>query len=131
MTTEQIHQAFLNTSFEVLTKPAFTIKIDALVPEVQQLNSWAFITAWNPLPVILFLEENRNRNQNLEEEINSLGLKYCHGIGISADEQWSKESFFIENISLDKANEWAVKYGQLAFIYGKKSEKAKLVYTIF
>ena len=61
MTTEQIHQAFLNTSFKVLTKPAFTIKIDALVPEVQQLNSWAFITAWNPLPVILSLEENRNR----------------------------------------------------------------------
>ena len=115
----------------MLTKPEFTIKIDRVVSEAQQLNSWAFITAWNPSPEILSLEENRNRNQNLEEEISSFGLKYCHGIGISADEQWSEESFFIENISLDKANEWAVKYGQLAFIYGKKSEKAKLVYTIF
>ena len=131
MTPEQLHQAFLNTSFKVLTKPEFTIKIDRVVSEAQQLNSWAFITAWNPSPEILSLEENRNRNQNLEEEISSFGLKYCHGIGISADEQWSEESFFIENISLDKANEWAVKYGQLAFIYGKKSEKAKLVYTIF
>ena len=131
MTPEQLHQSFLNTSFKVLAKPAFTIKIAALVPEVQQLNSWVFITAWNPSPKILSLEENRNRNQNLKEEIISFGLKYCHGIGISADEQWSEESFFIENISLDKANEWAVKYGQLAFVYGEKSEKSQLVYTIF
>ena len=61
MTTEQIHQAFLNTAFKVLAKPAFTVKIDTLVSEAQQLNSWAFITAWNPSPVILSLEENRNR----------------------------------------------------------------------
>lgn len=67
MTKQEIHQAFLNTSFKVFTKPAFTIKIDALVLEVQQFNSWAFITAWNPSPEILSLEENRNRNQNLEE----------------------------------------------------------------
>ena len=131
MTQDQLHQAFLNTSFKVFIKPAFTIKIDALVLEVQQFNSWAFITAWNPSPEILSLEENRNRNQNLEEEIISFGLKYFHGIGISADEKWSEESFFIENISLEKTNEWAVKQGQLAFVYGKKSEKAQLVYTIF
>ena len=87
MTTEQIHQAFLNTSFKVLTKPEFTIKIDALVPEAQQFNSWAFITGWNPLPVILSLEENRNRNQNLVEELISFGFKYCPKIGISADKE--------------------------------------------
>ena len=131
MTPEQTHQAFLNTSFKVVTKPVFTIKIDTLVDEVQHLNSWAFITAWNPLPEVLSLEENRKRNQNLEEEINSFGLKYCHGIGISEDEKWSEESFFIENISSEKANEWAVKHGQLAFVYGEKSKKAQLVYTIF
>ena len=131
MTPKQTHQAFLNTSFKVLAKPKFTIKINALVPEAQPFNTWAFITAWNPLPVILSLEENRNRNQNLEDNIIKFGLKYSIGIGISEDEQWSEESFFIENISLDKVNEWAVKYGQLAFIYGEKSEKVKLVYTIF
>lgn len=131
MTPEQTHQAFLNTSFKVLKKPEFIIKVDTLVSEVQQLNSWAFITAWNPLPEILSLEENKNRNQNLEEDIISFGLKYCQGIGISEDEEWFEESFFIENISLEKANEWALKQGQLAFVYGKKSGKAQLVYTIF
>lgn len=131
MTPQETHNAFVNTTFKVLLNPNFDIYIDKIVPEVQNLESWAFLSAWNPLPVVLSLEENKGRNQNLEMEIISSGYKYCHGIGISADKKWSEESFFIENISLDKTNEWAVKYGQLAFVYGEKSEKAQLVYTIF
>ncbi len=129
MTTEQLHQAFLNTSFKVVAKTEFTIKIDIVIPEVQDLNSWAFITAWNPSPEILSIEENRIRNKNLEEDIIKVGLKYYSGIGISEDEQWSEESFFIENISQDKANEWAAKYNQLAYVFGYKNEKANLIYT--
>ena len=93
------------------------------------MNSWAFITAWNPSPEILPLEENRIRNKNLEDDIIKLGLKYSIGIGISADERWAEESFFIENISLDKANEWAAKYKQLAYVFGNKNEPANLIYT--
>jgi len=129
MTTEQLQQAFLNTSYKVVAKTEFTIKIDTIIPEVQNLNSWAFITAWNPLPEILSIEENRIRNKNLEEDIIKVGLKYYKGIGISEDEQWSEESFFIENISQDKANEWAEKYNQLAYVFGYKNEKANLIYT--
>lgn len=131
MTPQETHNAFVNTTFKVLSNPNFDIYIDKKIPQIQNLESWAFITAWNPSPEILKLEENKNRNQNLEEDINSLGLRYCHAIGISEDEKWSEESFFIENITLDRANELAAKYEQLAFVYGTKSEKAQLVYTIF
>jgi len=129
MTPEELHQAFLNTSFKVLAEPAFTIKINTIVPEVQKLDSWAFITAWNPSPYNLTIEENLTRNKNLEDDIIKFGLKYNNGKGISEDEQWSEESFFVENISLDKTNEWAVKYGQLAYVFGNKNEIAKLIYT--
>jgi len=129
MTSDQLHQAFLNTSFKVLAKTEFIIKINTIISEVESLNSWAFITAWNPSPEILNIEENRIRNKNLEDDIIKLGLKYSNGIGISADEQWSEESFFIENISLDKANEWAAKYKQLAYVFGNKNEPANLIYT--
>jgi hypothetical protein len=131
MTQLELHQAFLNTSFKVLTHPNCTIKINALVPELSDLNSWAFLTAWNPSPEVLSLEENRQRNQNLEEDLKELGLTYIQGLGISEDEQWSEESFLIENCSLEKANKLAVKYKQLAFVSGKKDEVAKLIYTIF
>ena len=129
MTPDQLHQAFFNTSFKVLGETEFIIKIDIIILEVQLFNSWAFITAWNPSPEILSPEENRNRNKNLENDIIKFGLKYSNGIGISADEQWSEKSFFIENISLDNANELAAKYGQLAYVFGTKNEVAALLYT--
>lgn len=129
MTSDQLHQAFLHTSFKVLAKKEFIIKIDTIIPEVQGLNSWAFITAWNPSPEILTLKENLYRNQNLENDIIQLGLKYISGIGISEDEQWSEESFFVENISFKDANQLALKYSQLAFVFGKKNDAATLIYT--
>ena len=129
MISDQLHQAFLNTSFKVLAKKEFIIKIDTVISEVQLFNSWTFITACNPSPEIFTLEENRIRNKNLEYDIVKFGLKYSNGIGISADEQWSEESYFIQNISLDNANELAAKYGQLAYVFGTKNEVATLLYT--
>lgn len=130
MTPQETHQAFLNTTFKVLANPSFDIHINEIVQETNDLVSWAFITAWNPLPNLLSDEENKRRNQQLVQDIESLGLSYSLGIGISADEKWSEESLFIKNINLKKANELAKKYGQLAFVYGCKKEKATLVYTV-
>ncbi|WP_293892287.1 DUF3293 domain-containing protein [Flavobacterium sp.] len=128
MTNQQIHQAFLGTTYKVLN-PTIDIKINTKITVLNHLNSWAFITAWNPLPEILTLEENKNRNNQLGQDINNLGLKYCLGIGISEDELWSEESFLIENITLEKTHELAVKYGQLAFVFGQKNGDADLVYS--
>jgi len=129
MTKEETHQAFLETVYTVLTNPNFDIRINEIVNEKSSLASWAFITAWNPLPQILSLEENKQRNKKLENDLNQLDLIYTNGIGVSKDGLWSEESFFIENISLDKAKELAVKYGQLAFVFGTKNNKAALVYN--
>jgi hypothetical protein len=129
MTQQQIHQAFLNTTYKVISTPSFSIKINTIVPEAQHLNSWAFLTAWNPLPEILSDVENKKRNQQLEKDLKSVSLVYCKAIGISEDEKWSEESFFIENISKVQIQTLAVKYGQLAYVYGIKNEKAQLIYT--
>jgi hypothetical protein len=42
-----------------------------------------------------------------------------------------RRKLFIENISKLKANEIAVKQGQLAFVFGQKNEDAKLIYSDF
>jgi hypothetical protein len=130
MTQQQIHQAFLNTTFRVISTPSFNIKINTIIPEAQHLNSWAFLTAWNPLPEILSDVENKKRNQQLEDDLKSLSLVYCNAIGISEDEKWSEESFFIENISKAQIQTLAIKYRQLAYVYGSKNEVATLVYTL-
>ena len=129
MNKEETHQAFLNTTYKVKGNYNFDIKINSLVENANHLDSYAFITAWNPLPVILSLEENRKRNEELENELKNNGLQYTLGLGISADGKWSEESFFVENISIEKANELAKKYGQLAFVFGYKNNEAALIYT--
>jgi hypothetical protein len=125
------HEAFLNTTYRVLQSPFVDIKISQSPVEFCKLENWAFITAWNPLPQILSLEENQIRNKQLEEDIKQIDLKYTVGLGISQDELWSEESFFIENINLSIANQLACKYGQLAFVYGESDQNAELVYTVF
>ena len=101
---------------------------EELEKQFPNLQSWCFITAWNPLPEVLALEENKKRNQLLENDIQNLGLKYLKGIGISADENWLEESFFILDCPLQIAKDLAIKYGQLAFLYGEKKAEANLVY---
>jgi hypothetical protein len=125
------HQAFLNTTYRVLQTPFIDIKINQVATKLSELGNWAFITAWNPLPDILSLEENQFRNYQLGEDIKQLELRYSLGLGISEDGKWSEESFFIENISLVNANELASKYGQLAFVFGESGQYAILIYTVF
>ena len=129
MTKEETHQAFLNTTFKVKGNYNFDIKIDCVIEKANHLDSFAFITAWNPLPEILSLESNQYRNIELKKDIEQLAFIYVDGLGISDDGNWSEESFFVENISIEKANELAKKYGQLAFVFGYKNNKAALTYT--
>jgi len=137
MTKQEIHQAFLETNYNVALSDvkSITLKVNKTSEELElqfpELLSWCFITAWNPLPEILEIEENQKRNKQLENDIQNLGLEYLNGIGVSVDGKWSEQSFFIKNIALAKVNELAVKYKQLAFVFGHKNEKAELVYTIF
>lgn len=58
-----------------------------------------------------------------------MDLKYHLGVGISEDEKWEEDSFLIENCTEEKANELAIKYRQLAFVWGVKNKHVSLVYT--
>jgi hypothetical protein len=89
----------------------------------------AFITAWNPLPDILSKAENEQRNEDLQQYLLDRGYPIHKGIGISKDQTWSEESFFIENIELEDARTASAKFGQLAFVYGERKHVNQLVFT--
>lgn len=129
MNIENIHLAFLNTTFRILSIPIIDVRIAKIIPELNYLNSWVFLTARNPLPKILSEAENKRRNLELEEDIMALDLQYKIGVGISEDKKWQEDSFFIENCTEEKANELAIKYGQLAFVCGERNKPVSLVYT--
>lgn len=136
MTPQELHQAYSETTFRVLKSDIFVNTIDLHIDEINNeinivtphIKEWAFISAFNPYPIVFSLDENLIRNNQLANDLKELNITFHPAIGISKDEKWSEESFFIENISQENAFELAAKYGQRAFVYGKANEKTQLIY---
>lgn len=135
MTPEEIDLAFKSTNYIILKNEVFpkdiilNIGIINEINQVSTIKEWAFITAWNPLPDVLPLEENVLRNNSLLAELALLGYISHKAKGVSSDGQWEEESFFIENIDKETALKMSRKYGQLAFVYGVLNKEAELVYS--
>jgi len=133
MDTDKIETAFLETNYIILLENKIVLKIGEmpaqLLNDFSQIKTWAFITAWNPLPDILTKTENDIRNNQLKVQLKNEGFIFYPGVGISKNEDWSEDSFFIENIDLETANQISLKYGQLAFLYGDKVKGNQLIFT--
>ena len=135
MDTNQIEQAFLETNYiaEIENNP-IVLKIgetpENLIQRFPKIKTWAFITTWNPHPDILTKSENDIRNNQLKVQLEEEGFIFYQGVGISKNEVWSEDSFFIENIELETVNDISLKFGQLAFLYGDIAKGNKLIFTI-
>ena len=133
MTDDSLHQAFLDTHYTVHLEQDITLHIGGgnagLLTALPHLISWAFITACNPLPNILNVEENLARNKMLRARLEENGYIIHEGTGISADGTWAEASFLIENITRADAHTLARDFGQLAFVYGDREKWNELVYT--
>lgn len=132
--SNQIEKAFLETNYIVqIENNPIVLKIgetpNKLIQNFPQIKTWAFITAWNPLPDILAKSENDIRNNQLKVQLKQEGFIFYPGVGISKNEDWSEDSFFIENIELVTANNISLKYGQFAFLYGDKVNGNQLIFT--
>ena len=132
-----MHQSFLETDYIVFKNHKFenniVLKINQKVLENDSANELtqpcALITAWNPLPDILSLKENRKRSEELKNHLIERGYVFHEAMGISSDKKWSEESYFIEDINLDSAHEISQKYGQKAFVFCDRDCLVKLIYT--
>jgi hypothetical protein len=135
MSKETYNEAFLNTVFKVILSPSEFYEIRVGQENVLEglklsgVSSWAYITAWNPLPTTYTLEENRMRDQLLRADLDALSLEYIKGIGEALDGTWFEESLFVKNIAKDQAESLAYKYGQVAYLFAYGNDKAELIYT--
>lgn len=82
----------------------------ASVKNVLGLTGWAVLTAENPDAKQLSPEANAKRNQDLEEELRSLGLQYRKVAGRYGGPDES--SFIVVGLSEDTALALGAKYGQ-------------------
>jgi hypothetical protein len=73
MDIKKIETAFLETNYVILFENKITLKIGDMPTQLLSVNShiktWAFITAWNPLPDILTKLENDLRNNQLQVQL--------------------------------------------------------------
>lgn len=89
----------------------------------------AFITAFNPQSRQLTLEDNRERNQQLEAELVGFkDIRYFYGAGQDRSLQWpAEESFMVLGLSQQTAIDLARRYQQNAFLWIEHRQAAVLI----
>jgi hypothetical protein len=93
------------------------------------VESAAFITAWNPSSQKLSLDENYDRQADLLVEIEKLRLNYFVGRGEHPDQSWYEESYLVLGITKDQADALAKQFEQNAYLFIAMSGVPELVET--
>ncbi|MEK7434290.1 MAG: DUF3293 domain-containing protein [Cyanobacteriota bacterium] len=117
----------------IIFKPKIIINIDKKTPKVDKIlkkvekNSWAYITAYNPMSILKTEEENLIAQKNLIKEIEKEFI-FFEGEGKGENSEWKPEkSILIIGISKENAIEIGNKYNQKAIVFGYLNQKAKLI----
>ena len=91
------------------------------------IETWAFMTAYNPRSTPLTEAENHARQDNLIADLKEAGYTFLEGYGTG--DYWDPEpSLFVLGISRDKAVSTADRYGQHAILWGQADGPAELVW---
>ncbi|MFN0204067.1 MAG: 2-amino-4-hydroxy-6-hydroxymethyldihydropteridine diphosphokinase [Bacteroidia bacterium] len=131
-TTSDLIKAYQQTNYKVAAL-GFSIRVgeenEQLTQYLQQnqVLEWAFLTAWNPFSEEFSFSENGKRNEALETLLSD--YKRWKGEGVGENSGWQpEESFFIENITLEKAKTLGRQFQQNALLWGKYGEPAQLIW---
>lgn len=133
-----LQQAYMETAYHVISETKiYKVKLNTIHQEFNlwckknNIKSWAFITAYNPFSEALTKSENIMLNSKLKETIIKNGYNFNKGDGVPNNEDWdSEESFFIHNITLQKAKEMGINFKQNAIIFGEIDSLPKLIWLV-
>lgn len=132
-------QAFESTLYTVL--PDGVLLMKELIIRIHQpnvelqrfleekgLDSWAFLTAWNPFVRKLSMKENVARNAQLEQLLKGYQYLFAEGRPAKPEEWEAEASFFVMDISEAKASRMGEQFEQQAIVVGRAGEEAELVW---
>lgn len=91
------------------------------------VESAAFITAWNPGSRKLSVDENYDRQADLLAEIEKLRLNYFVGRGEHPNQSWYEESYLVLGITRTQADALAMQFDQNAYLFISMSGVPELV----
>lgn len=133
MINEELLEKYQQTDYIIDDDPPLLVHIgeqnDGLRILFASFNveSAAFITAWNPGSKKLTLDENYDRQIDLLEDISSQRLNYFVGRGESQAGDWSEDNYLILGVTRDGAIELAQRYEQNAIVWIPVSGVPELV----
>lgn len=122
----ELFEAYKNTTYRVYsTLGEIDIRIGVMNPLLQELllsnhvESWAFITAYNPYSVMQDTGVNTILNTQLEDYLLGKRYVFFKGMGVGDDDSWEPEaSFMVLNIGKEDAIKLARQFKQNAIVVG-------------
>lgn len=93
------------------------------------VESWVFITAFNPHSVVASIEENLRRHRELLDRLKKQAWPMLVADGIPQDEGWPPErSLLVAGIGHAQARRLASEFGQNAIVAGRRGMPAQLLW---
>ena len=117
----ELLDAYLKTDYIISDDPPTLLNVGVQSDDAKillasfNIDSGAFITAWNPGSTILKDEDNDDRQAALLAEIELRRLNYLVGYGERED--WREYSYFILGISREEASALALQFEQNAYVW--------------
>ena len=132
--SSEIIQAYLETEYFIHSDPIIGLRIGEANSQLldahkqHQINSSAFITAWNPEGQVLSGEGNAERHQRLLQELAHRSLKFIEGIGQHPSNDWTGEtSVLVFGLTLEAAKTLGIKYQQNAIVWSGADSTPQLI----
>lgn len=137
MLNKNLEKAYYSTTYKLLEHSELSLRVGEKNQELEKLyqdfnvNSCAFVTAWNPYSTPLGTDENQSLNEKLRSWISGQQLVSFRGIGEGDDDQWpGEESFLILGLTRELTSELGKMFHQNAVIWAGPSAIPELVVCV-
>lgn len=131
---EETIQAYRDTEYRVEGDAPFVLRVGCVSQDLlkhykrRELQSCAFITAYNPFSIPLGAAENVLRDHNLLLLLSERGCRSVVGVGQHPSNEWpGEQSRLVWGISLEHASEIARQFQQNALIWAAEDAVPELI----
>ena len=132
---EQLREAYGATNYNVLGPPSFTLRIGVESPDIANLyrdydvSTAAFLTACNPFSAPTPKNENKLKQQQLEERLHELSVSFLQGMGEDPSGGWAGEpSLLALGISREAATRLGNDFRQNAIVWTSLDRVPELIF---
>ncbi len=123
MISDELIMAYMETNYFInnIKIPLKINKYNSCLQNIYNkynVNTCAYITAYNPYSKIVDTDENIKNNESLKLLLEQNNYKYIEGFGCHPSNEWEKEySFLIIGIEYNNACDIGKKYNQTAILW--------------